>query len=483
MVGRTGQARSTSRSADPQPSISVDRTHSARNAAPPGAQSVGSDGRGSTVLIDERMLEGFQLAAGEERARLWDSRLPGFGVTVGKRRVSFVVQRRIKGDRTQSSATLGHWAPSKLRALDAGLRARTMTVAIARGKAIEWLGAMRGGEDPRGERRDTDGPTLADALALHVSKLEKAGGSPRSISTIKLEVDKHLSDWTPRRLDDITRTDCRERHEQLTKASGPYLANRVMRHVRALWNTALKEHELPTNPTIAVQWNKEDRRQEPIPWAKLPAWHAAVMQLGEDRKNDRGEQRNGNKVRRDYNLVVLLTGLRRMDAATIRWEHVDFGARTLHRPNPKGGKERAFSVPLSKECTKILKRRRDENVNDHGWAFPTEALKSKECDHCAALGLPAHVAGGVVHLAEPKEDAAELVSPHRLRDTYTTALAALDPPISGYAIDVLTNHRPPRGSVTAGYIDLSTEDLRKAQERVSAFLDEKMKPAKRKARP
>jgi site-specific recombinase XerD len=436
------------------------------------------------VELSDQFLQGFDLA-GEKRARLWDTKVPGFGVTIGRRRATFVVQGRVQGD--QRTVVVGHWGPPKSRAVAPEL----LSVSKARDLALAALVDMRRGQPPvrNGTDRAVGGPTLSEAFELHLASMRADQASSASIDTIVRERDRYLKDWLTRPLRTIERTECRELHAKLTKDAGPYVANRVLRHVRAAWNTAAKEHDLPVNPTVAVHWNKEERRQEPIAWSKLPGWKSIVTTLEPIVVDgERVGARAG--VRGDYQMFMLLTGLRRMDAATVRWEHVDLENGVLHRPNPKGGKERAFSVPLSSECVKLLERRRKENRQafkeggDGGWVFPSYSLKSKACPLCEALGLPAHEAGKVMHIAEGKVQRVDkktgkaeqiLPSPHRLRDTYTSALVEVGG-ISPFAIDVLTNHRPPRGSVTAGYVDLSIEHLAECQERVTKFLFDKMTP-------
>ncbi len=455
------------------------------------------------------------LKAPEDRPQLviFDTKLTGFGVVVGQRTSTFIVNRRI--GKKLHREVLGAWSG----------RGGEIDARAARKEALVRLGKLENKDQTPGTRKRASktGPTLAESCAMYLERLRKEGKRPSSIASVEREIGDrdrgYLKMWLGRPLASITGKECRARHEQITLDNGPHVANRVLRELRVIWNHIAKEAAagtlegmapgavFPANPTIAVVWNKEggtseytERRREPIPWSSLPTWRTTVDGIE-------------NPVRRDYNLVCVLTGLRRNDAASMRWEHVNLAEepfdtrvwnankkaweavqlppRTVLRPSPKGGAKRSFSVPLSDALIKILARRRQDNAalysNDSGWVFPTRALKNgsdkkQRCYLCLDLGMPEHAKGAITHISEPKEDSSVLVAPHRLRDTYTSALAEIsDPPLSPYVIDVLTNHRPPRGSVTAGYIDLSADHLARCQERVSDFLLGRMTPPKKKA--
>lgn len=308
---------------------------------------------------------------------------------------------------------------------------------------------------PSNPERDGPGdaePTLATAIELHVRAMRAKRCTARSIETLREETARHLADWLERPLASLRRHEVATRHETLTAASGPYVANRVMQQLRAVHNTAARrfEHLSPTNPVVAVTFNRVRRRRQPVPWSELPAWRALVEALR-------------NPVRRDLQLFLLFTGLRSLDARTVRWEHVDLAAATLHRPKPKGGEDRAFTVPIARGVVEILRVRRVENVarfgDDGGWAFPARDR-----------------AGRTTHVQEAKEQrwvagrkVAHLPSPHRLRDTFATA--AHEAGVHPLDLKVLMNHAlPAADDVTLGYIRPSVEHLRESVEKVAAFL-------------
>src|SRR5262249_49487837 len=130
----------------------------------------------------------------------------------------------------------------------------------------------------------------------------------------------------------------------------------------------------------------------------------------------------------------------------------------IHRPLPKGG--RAFTVPIARAVVEVLRRRAVENVELVGegvpWVFPTKSRDGEK----------------VIPIVEKRWSNAAGDTPHRLRDTFATACAALRAP--SLDLKTLLNPRPPKGSVTAGYVKPDVEHLRGYVEAVASFLLGKM---------
>lgn len=255
------------------------------------------------------------------------------------------------------------------------------------------------------------------------------------------------------------RRELEELHDAIS-AKGEYVANNTLRHVQMLFNTAGKKlgfDHLDKEVMAAVDFHKQERRREPV--QDLAAWWAAVHGID-------------NAVRRDLWLLILFTGLRRDDAKTVRWEHVDFDAGTIHRPQPKGGKDRAFTVPLPGIVLDLLRRRQAENGADDGWVFRAVVHRDGQL-------VLSHVVG-VKHQDYYRDSEGKrrkrahpvIKSAHRLRDTF--ASAAKDAETDWFALKLLMNYRLPSSDVTAGYVrPTDLDELRAAAEKVTARLLER----------
>ncbi|MDH3771914.1 MAG: tyrosine-type recombinase/integrase, partial [Nitrospirota bacterium] len=192
------------------------------------------------------------------------------------------------------------------------------------------------------------------------------------------------------------------------------------------------------NPVIAVTFNKEKRRNTVILPDELPAWWQKVHQLE-------------NPVRRDLHIFLLFTGMRRRAATGGRWEHFDPQIGLLVVPNPKGGEDRAFDLPLSEYLIDLLKRRYEGNqvaFEGSPWIWPADSKSG--------------------HVAEPKEPKRGLPSPHCLRHSYASFAKAAG--LGQLDIALLMNHKLP--GVTGGYIHEAAlmEHLKMCQEKITNHL-------------
>ena len=162
-----------------------------------------------------------------------------------------------------------------------------------------------------------------------------------------------------------------------------------------------------------------------------------------------------NPVQRDYVSLVLFTGLRRHEAASLRWVDVDLKARVVRIPATSTKAGRALDLPMSDFVFEMLVARRA--LGDQKYVFPANSKSG--------------------HIEEPKFAFAQItiacgvnVSVHDLRRTFITVAESCD--ISPFALKALVNHALPSGDVTAGYIKITAERLREPSQRVADKLKE-----------
>ena len=213
-----------------------------------------------------------------------------------------------------------------------------------------------------------------------------------------------------------------------------------MRVLRILWNYARERTpDLPENPVKRLRraWYPEPRRQGVVKSSQLPDFYEAVMDLP-------------NPIHRDYLLLILFTGLRKREAASLCWHDIDLTERIIRIPAERTKANRRLDLPMSDYLYDLLVARRAIGLD-------------------GANVFPAYSKSG--HLEEPRfsldaiEDATEIkVTVHDLRRTFITVAESCDIPL--YALKGLVNHSM-GNDVTAAYIVAGPERLREPMQKVT----------------
>ncbi len=387
----------------------------------------------------------------------WDTDMKGFGLLVGMNTKSFVVQTNIQGKAVR--VTLGQF----------GLH----SVDEYRERARRQIGAMKDGIDPREEaKREIREKRAEEARSVTLdtvfTEFKKAKASKLKEYTLKDYegvMRRNFGDWLETPLKDITpamvqtrhskiQADIAERHkdDRNNHNRGEAHANGSMRVFRAIYNFALVAYEdagLPANPVKRLSttraWFKDRRRQTIVTIHQLPAWYKAVSELSDVLNPEAAA------TTRDWLLLLMFTGLRRMEGATLTWDRVDFVSKTLTVSETKNGE--AHTLPLPQHLHDMLKARK-ESAAENTFVFPWPSVKE------------GHIIYPVRYIEEIQAASGVIFSPHDLRRTFITTAESLD--LSAYAVKRLVNHKT--SDVTEGYIIANVERLRRPMEQIADFL-------------
>jgi integrase len=357
-----------------------------------------------------------------------DTDIKGLGLRLTPNCKSFIVERRVNG--TQHRVTLGQF-PS-------------ISVEVARKEAQRILTDMAAGIDPT--IPPLKPPTLAEVLDRYLAERPM---KPETKRTYRSLVERLLPDWLKLPITSISREMILTRHQGLLRTTrcgteNKSCANSTMQVLRTLINFAACKYGLePDNPTDALKyrWYRQEARQGTIPDGKLPDFYRAVM-------------RQESKIARDFILLLLFSGLRRGEAARLKWADINLDARTLTIAAAHNKSNRVHVLPLTEMLVAILQSR-----------LPAES----------EYVFPGRYDG---HISEPRAPLAKLRQQMGwqwlLHDLRRTALSAGEKAgVPFLALQKIANHVVTR-EVTDRYLVLDVEFIRLHMETISTRLLELM---------
>lgn len=329
-------------------------------------------------------------------------------------------------------------------------RCDELSLDQARKMASSLLGQIAAGADPILERQTQalQATTLGQAYAAYLKA--RKGLKPKTLYLYERLMEGVLAALKHRPLVSITKDYVSELHSHIGQQHGKAQANAALTLVRALFNFAAGHYEdtqgrplVMDNPIKRLSqtraWYKIERRKTYIKQHELAIWFTSILQLTDE-------------TMRDYLLLVLFTGLRKNEAAQIKWQQIDFNAKTLTLGDTKNNN--AHVLPLSDYLSQLLQKRHDHKTG--AFVFPGRAGVRHVTDPNKAKGKASIMEATGINFTV-----------HDLRRTFITIADSLD--ISAYAIKRLVNHKM-KNDVTAGYIITDVERLRKPMQQITDFL-------------
>jgi len=295
------------------------------------------------------------LGEGED---VWDLTVPGFGARRQQSEaVAYVLLFRTAEGRSRRFTIGRHGAP--------------WTPETAREEARRLLGEVAGGADPAAAKQaKRSAATVTELCDLYLADadagrlLTRRGGTkkPSTISTDRSRISAHIKPILGKmKVPAVTREDVEafmhKVAEGTTKArvptgrkggmsivrGGKGASSRTIGLLGAIFTYAVRKRLRPDNPVHGVVRHADGRRERRLTDAEYAALGAGLEKAPEPRPRATPMKRGAPERAGLWPAALAaarflaLTGWRRGEALTLRWEHLDLDRRTARLPDTKTG--------------------------------------------------------------------------------------------------------------------------------------------------
>lgn len=317
--------------------------------------------KGKRVDLTKTMIDAAQAGEGGRRVYLWDAKCPGLGVRVGERSKVFIVTWRTKAGEQRREVIDAYGA---------------ITLDAARVAARKKLGEVASGRDPLEEKRKAKAATTKRPTFENVAERYVGEHLPLLKEKSRYECERLLRRDVLPALGEVKIGDVTYDHVaalQLELAEKPYRANRALEVASKVLGLAeLWGYRPPaSNPCRRLKPFKEHERHHVLSELEL---RRLVRELRRAETADPSETepvtiRWGRKGKtKEYHRrlpirlhgpavaclkLIMLTGLRREEAARLTWDVVDLEGGCLRLGDSKTGPR---DVVLSDAAVKLLEK-------------------------------------------------------------------------------------------------------------------------------
>jgi integrase len=292
-----------------------------------GAVAKGGDRRAQRFT--ERYIDGLNPIPGE-RYVAWDAELKGFGVRVSPEGTkTFLLKYRLPSGRVRWK-TLG--------------RVGKVSLDKARRFAKDDVGVVARGDDPQGAQDAARAAfTVGQVAEKFLSDFIDVRRKPATRRLYRLALDRYiLPALRSVPIGDVSHADAVRLHEKLRES--PVMANRVIATLSSLLSWSMKGkgryRPIGINPCVGIEKFDEQPRARYLTaeeYAKVGrALRTMAMSPGP----------------RAALQLLLLTGARPAEIASLQWAHVDLDRAELNLPDSKTG---AKTIHLAPAAVQVLK--------------------------------------------------------------------------------------------------------------------------------
>lgn len=352
------------------------------------------------------------LTAGKWMTDYWDDRLEGFALRVSPHsdRKTFIVRYTLKGRRRRM--TLGAYP--------------ALSLADARDRAREILGAVARGEDPQSAKKaERRAVTFAELAELYLERHAKVKKRRWREDERVINVDL-LPHWKGRKAKRIKRADVVELLDGIVERGAPIMANRTKALVSKIYNFGIGRDLVEHNPCFGVPMPAKARQRDRV--LSEDEIRAVWAALGHE-----------EQVMAATFKMRLLTAQRGVEVLSMRWADIDGDWWTI--PSEVSKNDLAHGVPLSKQARELLDELRPK-TGLSTWVFESPR---KPDTHISAVQKAAN------RIARAAD--VDFV-PHDLRRTAATFMTSMK--ISRLVVAKILNHV--ESGVTAIYDRHSYDD-------------------------